>query len=347
MKIVKGKLESVNNELNIKYNDIKNQYDEYIKKSSNELQEKEKKYIELLNQKNLETDNYKKLTDQYEMEKSKILDKINELNKTLEQNDEIYKNIQKENLELKQQNQEKNNFLNSQIEIIKEKYKKQIGEEVAKIKEGLIKKIDDSLTISQEKYNDLYLNREKLYDKKFIKISNLISNNKNDDFINENYSYECTNSMYLSVYIYEGTEKAEFEIFLKNTGETKWAEDTKLLVDKNSSDVTTEDIPLSPQNPKEQKNYKIIVDDLSRYNQGEYKIIFSFYSGGKIHGEKITALIKIKENQKNEIDEYIDKINEFRETFNLSEDEYSNEKIIEVLKEHNMNFENAFSSLFN
>ena len=129
-------------------------------------------------------------------------------------------------------------------------------------------------------------------------LSTVISNNKNDDFINENYSYECTNLMYLSVYILEGTEKAEFEIFLKNTGETKWAEDTKLLVDKNSSDVTTEDIPLSPQNPNEQKNYKIIVDDLSRYVQGEYKIIFSFYSGGKIHGEKITAKILIKENKK-------------------------------------------------
>ena len=86
---------------------------------------------------------------------------------------------------------------------------------------------------------------------------------------------------------------------------------------------------------------------MSRYVQGEYKIIFSFYSGGKIHGEKITALIKIKENQKNEIDEYIEKINEFRENFNLSEDEYSNEKLFVVLKDHNFNFENAFSSLFN
>ena len=312
----------------------------------NELQEKEKKYIELLNQKNLETDNYKKLTDQYEMEKSKILDKINELNKTLEQNDEIIKNLEKENLELKQQNQESKNILNSQIEMIRGQYNKKVIEEMDKIKNAIIKKIDDNLSQCKKKYSDKYLNQEKYYDNQFSQISNLLSNHKIDS-ININYSYECTNSMYLSVYIYEGTEKAEFEIFLKNTGETKWAEDTKLLVDKNSSDITTEDIPLSPQNPKEQKNYKIIVDDLSRYNQGEYKIIFSFYSGGKIHGEKITALIKIKENQKNEIDEYIDKINEFRETFNLSEDEYSNEKILEVLKEHNMNFENAFSSLFN
>ena len=51
--------------------------------------------------------------------------------------------------------------------------------------------------------------------------------------------------------------------------------------------------------------------------------------------------------KKNEIDENIDKIQEFRDTFNLSEDEYPNEKILEILKENDFNYENAFSSLFN
>jgi hypothetical protein len=155
--------------------------------------------------------------------------------------------------------------------------------------------------------------------------------------------------MYLTVYIYSGTEEAEFEIFLRNVGDKKWPDDSKLIIDQNYSDLFPEEVHLDAQKSKEERSYKVTVKDLGRYNTGEYKIVFLFYSGGKIHGEKITALIKIKEkdDQKSEIDENIDKINEFRETFNLSEDEYSNEKILETLKENDFNFENAFSSLFN
>ena len=68
-------------------------------------------------------------------------------------------------------------------------------------------------------------------------------------------------------------------------------------------------------------------------------------------GYFIAYNLKVLDQSFQQLQNYIkkkqDEINEFRETFNLSEDEYSNEKILEVLKEHNMNFENAFSSLFN
>ena len=101
--------------------------------------------------------------------------------------------------------------------------------------------------------------------------------------------------------------------------------------------------------PNEEKSYKVIIKDLKNYSEGDYKIAFLFYSGGKIRGEKIVALIRIKkkDDKKNEIDKYIDKIQEFRDTFNLSEDEYSNEKLLEILKENDFNYENAFSSIFN
>ena len=88
--------------------------------------------------------------------------------------------------------------------------------------------------------------------------------------------------------------------------------------------------------------------DLKNYPPGDYKIIFSFWSGGRIYGEKIIAIIRIKEknNEKNEIDKYIDKINEFRKAFCVKEDEYPNEKILKLLKNNNFNFEYAFSSIF-
>ena len=88
---------------------------------------------------------------------------------------------------------------------------------------------------------------------------------------------------------------------------------------------------------------------LKDYPAGDYKTIFQFWSGGRIYGEKIIAIIRIKQRdiKKNVNDEYIDKINEFRETFNLSQDEYSYEKILDIFKDNDFNYENAFSSLFN
>ena len=164
----------------------------------------------------------------------------------------------------------------------------------------------------------------------------------------EDYSYDCTNAMYLTVYIYEGTEEAEFEIFLKNNGKKTWASDSKIINDPSSS-LKTNDIDLAQQKPNEERGYKVVIKNLGRKPNGEYKIIFLFYTNKNIIGDKITAMVKIKEkdNEKSEMEENMDKIIEFRDTFNLSEDEYSNEKIFEILKDNDFNFENAFSSLFN
>ena len=178
-------------------------------------------------------------------------------------------------------------------------------------------------------------------------------NNENNEDIQEepkeeDYSYDCTNSMYLTVYIYEGTDEAEFEIFLRNNGTKIWGADSKLIIDP-SSFLKTDIISLAPQKPNEERGYKTVIKNLGRYADGEYKVIYLFYTEGKIRGEKITAIVKIKEkdNKKSEVEENMEKINEFRDTFNLSEEEYSNEKIFEILKDNDFNFESAFSSLFN
>ena len=178
--------------------------------------------------------------------------------------------------------------------------------------------------------------------------------NTNDKKLNkfgrkeEDYSYDCTNSMYLSVNIYKGTEEAQFEIFLKNSGDKTWAPDSKLINAPESAFITNV-ILLAQQKPNEERSYKITVKNLGKYPANEYKIIFLFYSGGKIHGEKISALVKIKEkgNKKREVEKYSDTIKEFRETFNLSLEEYPDDKILEILEENKFNFEIAFSSLFN
>ena len=170
----------------------------------------------------------------------------------------------------------------------------------------------------------------------------------NDNFQkNSEYSFDCINAMYLTSYIYQGTEEVKLEIILKNNGNKTWDENTKFKI-LDSSDITTNDIILSPQQPSEQKSYLVTFKNLSKYLPGEYQANLVFCSNGKICGEKLKIKIKIKEfdSQKNEIKENLDKINEFRDMFNLNEDEYSNEKILEVLQENDFNYENAFSSLF-
>jgi hypothetical protein len=187
-----------------------------------------------------------------------------------------------------------------------------------------------------------------------IIINNFYNNNNNNN-VNESqngkeegYSFDCSNSMYLSVYISLGSDEAKFEIYLKNNGTKTWAPDSKLKIDK-TSDCTVDEVILAPQKPNEERSYSITVKDLHNYPAGDYNVIFLFWSNGNYHGEKIQAVIRIKEkeNIESEIAEYIDKIKEFRDYYSLSEEDYPNDKILEALKENDFNYENAFSSIFN
>ena len=160
------------------------------------------------------------------------------------------------------------------------------------------------------------------------------------------YSFDCTNAMYLTSYIYQGTDEANLELIVKNNGDKTWHENTKFKV-LDTSDIKADDIILSPQKPEEQKNYFINFKNLSQYPAGEYQASLVFFSNGKICGDKLVFKIKIREhNNNNEIKENLKTIKEFRDTFNLSEEEYPNEKILETLQENDFNFEKAFGALF-
>ena len=161
------------------------------------------------------------------------------------------------------------------------------------------------------------------------------------------YSFDCTNSMYLTSYIFKGTNEVRQEIILKNNGKKQWPENSSLkYLDK--SDFITTDILLNPQKPGEEKSYFLNLNNLNTFPQGEYKVTFAFVANGKICGDELLIRIKIldKDNQQDEIIEFLDNINEFRDTFSLSEDDYPNERILEILKENNFNYEKSFSTLF-
>ena len=199
------------------------------------------------------------------------------------------------------------------------------------------------------KYNNDIINN-------YIKKDNDNDNkNENDNFNildeddenqeNKKYSYDCSNIMILVAYIYQGTDECKFSITLKNNGKQSWPDGAKLIYDKNSSFVG-DSIMLNPQKPGDSCNYSAIVKDLGQRQVGEYKAYLLFYVDGERYGEKLLLKIIIKEKKETNDDKYLKKIEEFRDNFGLNEDEYDNEKLLEVLKKADFEFERAFEILF-
>jgi hypothetical protein len=180
------------------------------------------------------------------------------------------------------------------------------------------------------------------------------SDNEEDDDYNiikkgkdANYSYECTNSLILINMIYEGTDECKFQLNLKNNGKDAWPKDSKLVFDK-SSQAFGENISLRPQKPGESSNYTVILKGFGNKHIGDYKSYLWFSSNEKKYGEKLLLKVSIKKKQnKDEIsEEDMEKIKEFRDNFGLPEDEFDDQKLLDVLKENNYDHTKSFEDLF-
>ena len=179
----------------------------------------------------------------------------------------------------------------------------------------------------------------------FIKIR---KNLKKSIFDIKKYSYECINILQLSMYLYEGTEKGQTEIILKNNGSQIWPEGRTKLVFERESEISGEEIILNPQKPGEIGKYNIVLNGLSNYSHKQYKSYLNFYIDDDEIGEQIILTINIKEKDKTkkEIEDNMDKITEFRQIYSLGIEDYSDEKLFEVLKNNNYDYDMAFGSLF-
>jgi len=162
------------------------------------------------------------------------------------------------------------------------------------------------------------------------------------------YLYECLNTSQLSTEIYQGTKEAKIDIILKNNGNEIWPmNNTKLIIDKSSSTLTIDDIVLEPQKPGEQKNYCAIFKGLSGAAIGEYKSYLSFCVNNEFIGKKLALTVKIKNiDTMIEIGKNIDIINKMRKAYNISEKDFSNERLLKALKKYKNNIDSAFASLF-
>ena len=178
------------------------------------------------------------------------------------------------------------------------------------------------------------------------------NNDKNDNNINDEqdlnkiYSYERINGLNLAVYIYEGTEKGELKIDLKNNGIKEWPYGkTKLVFDKNCP-IKSDDIILESQKPGQNKEYIVNFSQLQNFPVGTYYSYLYFNINGHNIGDRLSIIINIKEKQQNEINENMDKIKEFRQNYDLNDNGFSDQKIFEALKNNDFDYDAAFASLF-
>ena len=160
-------------------------------------------------------------------------------------------------------------------------------------------------------------------------------------------SFECS-TFNLAAYIYEGTEKSQIEIKLINNGTQDWPKNKTKLVFDQKSEIKHDDIKLKDQKVGEEVKYEVKFENLAKLKEGEYQSYARFVVNGTKYGEKLIFknIIKKEDNQGNEVNKYMDKIQEFREGYGLEENEYSNERILEVLKNNNFDFDQSFNDLF-
>ena len=141
------------------------------------------------------------------------------------------------------------------------------------------------------------INNKNIY-QSFSQIQNSNINNHQNEPINDSYlkevSFECTNKSNLFLDVFEGTQKGEIEINLKNNGNKTWLDGRTKLVFERESRINGEDIILRPQRPGESGKYKIILKRLENLSPNQYKSNLSFYVGDNEVGQQIILTINIK-----------------------------------------------------
>ena len=129
------------------------------------------------------------------------------------------------------------------------------------------------------------------------------------------------------------------EIIIQNNCQNKWPANTKLINDKNKSQITTEDILLNQLDPGDKMPVIISFKNLQDLSSNEYKIYFDFNVNGINFGKQLCISIVIKKEEEKEI------INKFKTLYNIPP-EYKDEMILDLLIEKNENYEETFFSLF-
>ena len=349
---LKSKIKSLENELKI----IKNEKDELIKQNSlyksqisnieiekTEIKKSYEQKIQDCQNENIFNSNQLKEINKEKLKLSyanKYLQKLEEINKTK------INELEKENKELKV---EKNLIENSKCKtvhtnikcmhcfinpIIGYRYKCSLCE-------------NSEYNLCQQCYEKNSENRKHPHFFYLIKNDynhinkNDINYNINTSLINSNlkrYSYDCI-STNLKKTIYRERKEVKMEIIIQNNCQNKWPANTKLINDKNKSQISTEDILLNQLAPGDKMQVIISFKNLQDLSSNEYKIYFDFNVNGINFGKQLCISIVVEKEEEKEM------INKFKTLYNIPP-EYKDEMILDLLIEKNENYEETFFSLF-
>ena len=325
---LKSKIKSLENELKI----IKNEKDELIKQNSlyksqisnieiekTEIKKSYEQKIQDCQNENIFNSNQLKEINKEKLKLSyanKYLQKLEEINKTK------INELEKENKELKV---EKNLIENSKCKTVHTNIK---------CMHCFINPIIGYRYKCSLCENSEYNLCQQCYEKNS-------ENRKHPHFfylIKNDYSYDCI-STNLKKTIYRGRKEVKMEIIIQNNCQNKWPANTKLINDKNKSQITTEDILLNQLDPGDKMQVIISFKNLQDLSSNEYKIYFDFNVNGINFGEKLCIIIVIEKENLEEIAE------KFRKEYNTPSS-YTDEAISSVLEKTDKNFEDAFFNLY-
>ena len=152
------------------------------------------------------------------------------------------------------------------------------------------------------------------------------------------YSYKCL-STDLKKSIYRGKKETNKQIIIQNNCKDKWPENTKLILDKDNSQISTENIVLNPLAPNEQMTLNITFKNLQNLSSNKYKVYFDFNVNGTNFGDKLCIIIIIKQESEKEI------VNKFRNKYKTPS-YYKDETISNLLEETNEDYETTFFRLY-
>lgn len=270
--------------------------------------------------------------------------KTNDLNK-----DSQILDLKKEILSLKKQQ----NQYDSRIKEISNNFQKEIDSLKQQVK-NLISELNELKSKKKPKDNINNINNENNDDS---------DENMDDD---QSYSIECLTKR-LNIEIMQGTEKANIDIIVRNNSNFKYPKDSFLICDNKNSLLLCEKVELNELNPKEQQKVSIVFNNLKFISKGKYKCFIKLMINNKKYNSTFELTIDVLENylkndyqapsflnnnqmQNNLVDFSTTEqmVNNFKIQFQLyNNDIISDEKIENVLRKNNFDFNKAFEDLFN